>query len=121
MDKNKTNELLPCPFCGGKAEIRPLELGTCLGNQGWWAFPTEKEVEEAWNKRARTATDGTETAVLREALRLACMEVDQLSSTYNCPHNPCPQKYRETGRANCLDCWQDYYMGRARKGMKVKV
>ena len=61
------NELKPCPFCGGKADMitndgrtkaEKLRYHPCCHNQqcimfvgGIW-FNTEKEAIEAWNRRS---------------------------------------------------------------------
>ena len=58
-----SEELKPCPFCGGEARIiaKPYEpkvcVGcdddTCLGFSGLgWLYDSEKEATEAWNRRA---------------------------------------------------------------------
>lgn len=58
-----SEELKPCPFCGGEARIiaKPYEpkvcVGcdddTCLGFSGLgWLYDSEKEAIEAWNRRA---------------------------------------------------------------------
>lgn len=59
------SELLPCPFCGGEAEIKQTEYGwfypactnwSCSCN--WCeAYKTEAEAVEAWNTRAWTVAD----------------------------------------------------------------
>jgi hypothetical protein len=57
--------LLPCPFCGGKADIELIENGIetrkvagcntkfCQGYQSAHAFATYKEAAAAWNRRAK--------------------------------------------------------------------
>ena len=59
-----TEELKPCPFCGGKAEVLTDEneeyyvsctectalLGYCTDT--WGDYSTEDEAIEAWNRRA---------------------------------------------------------------------
>jgi len=74
MTDNRTTELLPCPFCGGKAEIIEADYGMymtgyaiycrkcCLklgvtgrlGEAYEWSpvFDTEAEAIAAWNARA---------------------------------------------------------------------
>lgn len=58
-----SEELKPCPFCGGDARIiaKPYEpkvcVGcdddTCLGFSGLgWLYDSEKEATEDWNRRA---------------------------------------------------------------------
>lgn len=58
-----SEELKPCPFCGGEARIiaKPYEpkvcVGcdddTCLGFSGLgWLYDSDKEATEAWNRRA---------------------------------------------------------------------
>ncbi len=56
-------KLLPCPFCGGQADIELIEtIGDtrkaagcntefCQGYQSAHAFATHREAAEAWNKR----------------------------------------------------------------------
>lgn len=56
-----TDELLPCPFCGGEAHTFHNYLWhvKCDGTNGRYycvmafgAFATEKEAIDAWNRRA---------------------------------------------------------------------
>lgn len=50
------NELLNCPFCGGKATIEEVDFGysvccgECLGQT--CGFQHEDDAIEAWNRRA---------------------------------------------------------------------
>ena len=51
-----TEELKPCPFCGGEAEVRMftatlifVQCKNCLA--GSTAFSTDEEAVTAWNKR----------------------------------------------------------------------
>lgn len=71
-----SEELKPCPFCGGDARIiaKPYEpkvcVGcdddTCLGFSGLgWLYDSEKEATEAWNRRAER-TCRMEALLLRE-------------------------------------------------------
>ena len=59
-----SEKLKPCPFCGGKAEVRTDEneeyyvsctkcftlVGYCTDT--WGEYETETEAIEAWNRRA---------------------------------------------------------------------
>jgi len=57
-------ELLPCPFCGGKAVYHSLNLNSgrsyyslicaCGGQNG--SYETKAEAAEAWNRRAEERT-----------------------------------------------------------------
>lgn len=65
--------LLPCPFCGGKADFERVEgpfdswtVGCeerdaddfsiiCFGYQSLTTFPTKKMAAEAWNRRLLAA------------------------------------------------------------------
>ena len=72
MTDNRTTELLPCPFCGGEADvmlsqsrwgqsytIHHAEKGTCpAGYVASMRFATEAEAIAAWNARAAYETDG---------------------------------------------------------------
>lgn len=64
MSKEKSPELLPCPFCGGEdIEVnetilpgdteKSYNIG-CPDCGVWydWIFDSEKEAIEAWNRRA---------------------------------------------------------------------
>ena len=54
-------KLLPCPFCGGEAELNGrngeyyvdcnLQYGNCACIPTTWGFETEEEAIEAWNTR----------------------------------------------------------------------
>ena len=58
-----SEELKPCPFCGGDAEITKWHEGyfveckkqRCGGTIG--AYKTEEEAIEAWNTRAKDGND----------------------------------------------------------------
>ena len=64
------NELLPCPFCGGEANVidhhnddGSVSVGcnndTCLGFSGLgWLYKTEAEAIAAWNTRAAYEMEG---------------------------------------------------------------
>ena len=59
-------ELKPCPFCGGKANIIQSDISYSIrcskcgvgifrprmGESEWCAFHTIKETTDAWNRRA---------------------------------------------------------------------
>jgi len=63
-------KLLPCPFCGGAAEIE--EIGRvmagrwsagctdpiCFGYQSMTTYPSECEAVAAWNTRAPLVVEG---------------------------------------------------------------
>ncbi len=51
-----TEELKPCPFCGGKAEVRMfsptvmiVQCKSCLATT--FAFDSEHEAVKSWNRR----------------------------------------------------------------------
>lgn len=56
-------KLLPCPFCGGKANLNynekfyeyyvdcGLEHGSCVAIPSTWPFATKEEAIKAWNTR----------------------------------------------------------------------
>ena len=57
------DELRPCPFCGGEAQVvrKPYETkfcvgcgdDACLGFSGLgWLYETEEQAAAAWNRRA---------------------------------------------------------------------
>ena len=54
-------KLLPCPFCGGEADIRMVNDGgnyvagctKCPADVGRWWYWTKKEAANAWNTRAQ--------------------------------------------------------------------
>ena len=65
MTDNRTTELLPCPFCGGEAEMLTAEsmhggnlygvmCNCCAGRTD--VFDTEAEAIAAWNARAERGT-----------------------------------------------------------------
>jgi hypothetical protein len=68
-----TDEILPCPFCGGKAVIEEIENGVgltgsvcfsvgcnsqdeeaCMGYQSLTTFSRRSDAIKAWNRRYRT-------------------------------------------------------------------
>lgn len=62
--------LLPCPFCGGKAHIRCImvferpwfpecENERCIAGDTGVSFSTEEEAAEAWNKRVGDQNEQT--------------------------------------------------------------
>ena len=67
---SEPTELLPCPFCGGEANVidhhnddGSVSVGcnndTCLGFSGLgWLYKTEAEAIEAWNTRTPVEYDG---------------------------------------------------------------
>ncbi len=90
MTDNQTTELLPCPFCGGEANIidhhnddGSVSVGcnndTCLGFSGLgWLYKTEAEAISAWNTRAELGS-GTCRDVSANPLRFECSECGGLS------------------------------------------
>lgn len=58
------NELKPCPFCGGRAEMRALKMGF-YGGKIYWVHcisccaeinnpkPVEEDAIKDWNRRVR--------------------------------------------------------------------
>jgi Lar family restriction alleviation protein len=83
---NKTTELLPCPFCGGEAEIvalHPYEetpVGICCSRcpaifadgttySGFKEYDTEAEAIAAWNTRAERTCEN-----VGERCDFACSE-----------------------------------------------
>ena len=92
MTDNRTTELLPCPFCGGKAEIIEADYGMymtgyaiycrkcCLklgvtgrlGEAYEWSpvFDTEAEAIAAWNARAEQRSEPPYDSLIR------CLEND---------------------------------------------
>lgn len=60
------NELDPCPFCGGKAEIRisqqscydfyRIECGNCRGMI--WGYQDKQSSINNWNQRYKEPRDG---------------------------------------------------------------
>lgn len=70
-----SDELLPCPFCGGEASIVQHEKGKWLvfcadvygcGTEGWYEV-TPTDAIAAWNRRTPTMPDSVR-ATMREAL-----------------------------------------------------
>lgn len=71
------NELKPCPFCGGVANVidhhnddGSVSVGcnndSCLGFSGLgWLYGTEAEAIEAWNTRAEQETHDVSDRPLR--------------------------------------------------------
>lgn len=66
------SEILPCPFCGGKAEWKSggpgcawIACKSCPAETGDGSIP---RIIEAWNRRAIPATDARADA-LREAVK----------------------------------------------------
>ena len=74
----ETNELKPCPFCGGEAEITKWHEGyfvecreqRCGGTIG--AYKTEEEAIDAWNTRKER------TCHVRQAYFHDCSDLDNL-------------------------------------------
>ena len=58
----KNKELLPCPFCGGEAELNPhfydflIACSSC--GIGTHFYHTKREAIEAWNTRTNTIPVG---------------------------------------------------------------
>lgn len=90
-------ELLPCPFCGGKAQLAQSDIGcysvVCAKcntgifkpryEQGEWsAYRTEAEAIRAWNTRyKRTCKNLNKRGY---SLRLECSSCGYSSITTNC-------------------------------------
>lgn len=100
-------KLLPCPFCGGKAETRTstwndknykwtvqCKTNLCMGEMGCAFYRTEAEAIEAWNTRAeRTCEELGSIRIWQECYvwshELSCgHEVDTLDME---PPNYCPE------------------------------
>lgn len=82
-----SEELKPCPFCGGEARIiaKPYEpkvcVGcdddTCLGFSGLgWLYDSEKEATEAWNSRAERTCNVESSHVEQEIGDYSYLEVE---------------------------------------------
>lgn len=90
MTDNRTTELLPCPFCGGEAEL----YSTVPTHDGFWScicrdcgastsFGSEAEAITAWNTRAEDAAS-TEMAQRIQSLELECAKLqDELRKAGN--------------------------------------
>jgi len=79
-------ELLPCPFCGGPAELeevdgggwsvgceeKPLSVHYCMGYQSLTSFATKREAISAWNTR----TQLDELRAENERLKNACVALE---------------------------------------------
>jgi len=62
-EENKSNEvLLPCPFCGGTAKMKPNPSDVYSSNEPWWLVvcsecgatvgeDTTEDVIAKWNRR----------------------------------------------------------------------
>ena len=74
------DELKPCPFCGGEAEITKWHEGYfaeckkqhCGGTIG--AYKTEEEAIEAWNKRSERTCKVTPSKNLQGIVVCECGE-----------------------------------------------
>lgn len=81
-----SEELLPCPFCGGEAHISASSDG--YGVECWnrrcidiqlEQIPTEAEAIEAWNTRAERTCRNTWDIELTGRLRFKCSECGAVS------------------------------------------
>jgi len=69
-------ELMPCPFCGGKAYLDSFEdtdflvtCDNCYGSYGW--VHTEKEATDGWNGRYREVAKISEKAYILSQIATA--------------------------------------------------
>ena len=113
-----TDELKPCPFCGGKAHtfhnyLWHVRCDGTGGNyycvMGFGAFVTEAEAIAAWNRRAETVELRTCKLIPDNHHR-----VDKVTTSWGCVCSACGGFHKYThgkGWAFCPSCGREVVDG----------